>query len=167
MYKKDENSNYAIKAQIYRHSDGYPSAVIPDLKAFYEWYTSEPNARSSDPNYDAANFIYYMKLERYNRMLNNGKVYDGGDKLGYGVESVGNIHGDEEYLWRIVWDEVKYPNENEPRIYVATHFIDDKNLSFEQAVWHSYGTLSDAVKKCKDDELPSEVITELSINETY
>jgi len=48
--------------QIYRHSDGYPESVIPDLYDFFKWYYSEPESRQGDyPDYVGANFIYYEK----------------------------------------------------------------------------------------------------------
>ncbi|MGK2855989.1 MAG: hypothetical protein ACSLFQ_02155, partial [Thermoanaerobaculia bacterium] len=41
---------------VYRHWDGYPSAVIPDLLAFLAWST-----RSGDVEYETANFLYWSK----------------------------------------------------------------------------------------------------------
>ena len=42
---------------VYRHSDGYPENVIPDLKEFLEWN----KGRNFDLEYQAANFIYWSK----------------------------------------------------------------------------------------------------------
>ncbi|MBA7647678.1 hypothetical protein ES703_55456 [subsurface metagenome] len=42
---------------VYRHSDGYPESVIPDLKEFLKWNES----RNFDLEYQAANFIYWSK----------------------------------------------------------------------------------------------------------
>ena len=42
---------------IYRHSDGYPEGVIPDLKEFLEWNKE----RNFDIECQAANFIYWSK----------------------------------------------------------------------------------------------------------
>jgi len=42
---------------LYRHSDGYPEGVIPDLKEFLEWNKE----KNFDIEYQAANFIYWSK----------------------------------------------------------------------------------------------------------
>ncbi|MBA7599688.1 hypothetical protein ES703_06725 [subsurface metagenome] len=42
---------------VYRHSDGYPESVIPDLEEFLEWN----RGRNYDLEYQAANFIYWSK----------------------------------------------------------------------------------------------------------
>ncbi|MEM4058432.1 MAG: hypothetical protein QXZ12_06895, partial [Thermoplasmata archaeon] len=121
------DKKYCTKAQIYRHSDSYPSGVIPDLMRFYKWWQNEPMPRiTPDPSYEAANFIYYMKLESYKKLLEDGNGrWIGWEKLGYGVGIPETIHGDEDYLWMVVWDTDKYPNENLPRIYVAD--VDSSN----------------------------------------
>jgi hypothetical protein len=41
---------------VYRHWDGYPSAVIKDLLAFLAW-----SVRGSDIEYVSANFLYWSK----------------------------------------------------------------------------------------------------------
>lgn len=49
-YKNEEYTTY-------RHFDGYPSTVLPDLKAFLEWNKS----RNDDISYTVANYFYFMK----------------------------------------------------------------------------------------------------------
>lgn len=147
----DDGTKYEKKAQIYRHSDGYPSSVMADLKKFYEWYSNPPLAREFDPSYMAADFIYYMKLDLYKQVRAGDDYLQGYDKIGYGVESVGAIHGDEEYLYRIVLDRVEHPDETEPIIYVSITFTEPEG--FDNTNWIEYGTLSVAyIKAMKEDE---------------
>ena len=47
------------KFQVYHHSDGYPSWMIPHLQAFFKWNDS----RNDDISYTVANFILYCKLK--------------------------------------------------------------------------------------------------------
>ncbi|MEM3334401.1 MAG: hypothetical protein QW745_09475 [Thermoplasmata archaeon] len=134
------------KVQIYRHYDGYPEAVIQDLKEFYDWYLSDPWARDADPPYEAADFIFFMKLKVYKMWNENGiKNLKGSEKNGYGVENVGENHGDEDYLYRVVWDKVKYPNEKYPRIYVAECPWNVTN-GFDVLKFKDYGPLDIALE---------------------
>ncbi len=95
-------------AQIYRHSDGTPKEVIADLKKFKQWNTG----RNYDAIYAAANFIFY---EKWQFMLRNKKTLPEDElmewvKLGYGVERPDNVHGDENYLYKveIYWSKNEY-----------------------------------------------------------
>ena len=56
---------------IYRHSDGYPEGVIPDLKLFLKWNSG----RNGDIEYQVANFIYWSKRRVEEAYFN--KKYDG------------------------------------------------------------------------------------------
>ncbi len=47
------------KFQVYHHSDGYPSWMIPHLQAFFKWNDS----RNEDISYTVANFILFCKLK--------------------------------------------------------------------------------------------------------
>jgi len=130
-------------AQIYRHSDGYPDGscgVVSDLKKFFEWYGSEPNARTGDVSYACADFIYFMKND-----MDDDLKKEGWNKLGYGVENPSNgIHGDEEYLYVVTYKDGKwyvkvsdiFPREDE--------FL---NTAFENADWEFEGTLEEAYQK--------------------
>jgi len=53
------------KFQVYHHSDGYPSWMIPHLQAFFKWNDS----RNSDLSYTVANFILFCKLNNAIRSL--------------------------------------------------------------------------------------------------
>lgn len=45
------------KFQIYRHWDGYPEGVVPDLQEFFAWN----KGRNDDLSYTIANFFYFFK----------------------------------------------------------------------------------------------------------
>ena len=45
------------RIQLYVHSDGYPTYMVPLLKAFLKWNRT----RNDDITYTAANFIYWYK----------------------------------------------------------------------------------------------------------
>ena len=44
----------------YRHYDGYPEAVVPELHAFLEWN----GRRNDDLGYTVPNYFYYVKKTR-------------------------------------------------------------------------------------------------------
>jgi len=73
-----------VRRTVYRHWDGYPSAVIPDLLAFLQWST-----RGGDVEYEAANFVYWSKRELDDRSV----------QLGFGVCANDELHGDVEYFY--------------------------------------------------------------------
>lgn len=54
-------------ANIYRHSDGYPEAVLPDLQEFFAAVQEQTlDTRFSDPSYLAAKFVVWQ-AERFSR----------------------------------------------------------------------------------------------------
>lgn len=130
-------------SQIYQHSDGYPDSkngVIQNLKDFFDWYYNEPMGKSGDSSYAAADYIYFMKKKFYGskEMSDNGY-----DKLGFGVENVGKIHGDEEYLYIVDMSDAKTPNEI--KIYISSDF--NEKSGFNTKKWEFSGTLKNAYKK--------------------
>jgi hypothetical protein len=72
-----------VRRTVYRHSDGYPSAVIEDLLAFLAW-----SVRGSDVEYVAANFLYWSKRE-----------LGASEQLGLGVCMNDELHGDIAYYY--------------------------------------------------------------------
>ena len=134
---KEKAWNY--EAQIYRHSDGYPEdGVLDDLEEFFDWN----EGRNEDVSYTAANFIYYMKrgMERYILQFSkeknpNYKSKDGKSfvQAGYGVEKADHqIHGDEEYLYRITVHDDRRPDFRGWKIEVAPVSYGD-DVTFDNA----------------------------------
>lgn len=82
-----EFRNSRIRRTVYRHWDGYPSAVIPDLLAFLAWST-----RHGDVEYEAANFLYWSK-----RDLDE-------PQLGFGICANDELHGDVEFYYVVRYE---------------------------------------------------------------
>ncbi len=100
---------------LYRHSDGYPEGVVPDLKKFLIWN----GGRNSDLEFMAANFIYWSKRhfeENYYHKKYGGGIDDKGKPkkwsdpqdfnstllLGFGICEKDCIHGDIEYFYEVI-----------------------------------------------------------------
>jgi hypothetical protein len=77
-----------VRRTVYRHWDGYPSAVIPDLLAFLAW-----SERRGDVEYETANFLYWSK-----------RALDASKQLGFGVCANDELHGDIEYYYVVRYD---------------------------------------------------------------
>lgn len=112
---------------VYRHWDGYPDAVLPDLQEFIVWN----GGRMGDVEYTAANFLFWSRLGALRQELGDA---DGGfapateraaantfvrqcvdavvvgDNIGaahsgFGVCNPGEFHGDIEYFYEVITDE--------------------------------------------------------------
>ena len=77
-----------VRRTVYRHWDGYPSAVIPDLLAFLAWST-----RHGDVEYESANFLYWSKREMGTS-----------EQLGFGICANDELHGDVEYYYVVRYE---------------------------------------------------------------
>ena len=108
--KKDEES-----VLLYRHSDGYPEGVVPDLKEFLKWN----GGRNSDLEFTTANFIYWSKRhfeENYYHEKYGGGIDDKGKSikwsdpqdfnsillLRFGICEKDDFHGDIEYFYEVI-----------------------------------------------------------------
>jgi hypothetical protein len=84
-----------VQANIYRHSDGYPEAVLPDLEKFFgavEDQTSD--TRFGDPEYLAAKFVVWEATKDYE--------YRSGARLDFlGVGVVTQDAGDAAYIYTV------------------------------------------------------------------
>ena len=69
---------------VYRHWDGYPEAVLPDLREFLQW-----SVRGSDVEYVSANFLFWSKrgLDEHSQ------------QLGFGICANDELHGDIAYYY--------------------------------------------------------------------
>ena len=59
--------NSLSQVVTYRHWDGYPEAVIPEIKEFLKWN----GERSKDISYTIANYFYFMKKSRVESRIND------------------------------------------------------------------------------------------------
>jgi len=59
------NGNAMPSSIVYRHSDGYPEDVLPDLDRFFsEVENQTTDTRFGDPSYLAAKFVVWQAGER-------------------------------------------------------------------------------------------------------
>lgn len=168
-------------SQVYRHSDGYPNGVIPDLVQLFQVMKETGTVR--DAPYAAANFVFFGKL-RGMRLYYGGSWEDARDYgpdeiqttnpyrvldpeefeefrqphflMGYGVEPVGKWHGDEEYLY-----EVNFEGDGSANVRVAgrgdfPRFSEmddlDSNDPWEEVQWSFAGSLDGAyIHYCEDE----------------
>lgn len=138
-YSSENGKKETYAYQIYRHSDGYLNGVIPDFYEFFKWYMSAPMQRNGDPSYAAGDFIYWCKQNVFDEEMKK----DGYDKIGYGVENVGEIHGDEEWLYEVDLTGAKTPDE------ILVRYSDDfpENDAFEKAKWSKWYKLGQLYEK--------------------
>jgi len=107
---------------VYRHSDGYPNGVIPDLKEFLKWN----GGRNTEIEYQTANFIYWSKRHYEELYFNKDWKYIKGKRieyiknknvkwndtflgdtnlhLGFGICENDQFHGDIEYYYKVIVD---------------------------------------------------------------
>lgn len=138
-WKDREENPKVTRRTIYRHSDGYPEGVIPDLREFLKWN----NGRNSDGEYQAANFIYWSKRRAedqfFNRNILTGKIEDPNKRwsdiestgnsplhIGFGVCNNDEFHGDIEYFY-----EVAYSNEKDDIVIRCYEVEGDKKEEFK------------------------------------
>lgn len=100
------------KRTVYRHSNGSPGSMIPDLLEFLRWN----QGRNDQPDYAAANWIYWNKRRDEDAFLNDSDITrnDKWDdryveknpnhflKIGHGVDINNRYHGDIEYLYKVI-----------------------------------------------------------------
>jgi len=121
--------------RVYRHSDGYPEGVLPDLKEFLKWN----EGRNTDIEYLTANFIYWSKRKYEELYLEKGKKWSDLDlgsnayiKLGFGVcdNSEKHIHSDIEYFYKVivkVVEDKKNIFEGKTTIKIAVYEVNENN----------------------------------------
>lgn len=91
---------------LYRHSDGFPSAVLPDIVPFLLWFDASRGL--GDREYAAARLLQHL-CNRYDGArcataaaagsLPDESPFTG--TLGYGICPNGQLHGDIEFLYAI------------------------------------------------------------------
>lgn len=83
---------------LYRHSDGYPDGVVPDILEFLRSF--EASRGISDSAYASARLMAYMV-----KIYDEGGVEKFGGTLGHGIDIW--IHSDIEYFYHISPIELK------------------------------------------------------------
>jgi hypothetical protein len=88
----------------YKHSDGYPEAVIPLLRGFWQWYP-----RTERLEYLTATWFYYCKRGTEERLRNRYDAPTETDELthnhpvalSYGICVDNEVHGDIEHFYEV------------------------------------------------------------------
>jgi hypothetical protein len=157
-------------AQVYRHSDGYPGAVLRDLAQLKELLDATRAERG--PAYTAATFVFLDKLSTIDLYLDGDpeRTIDAAQPadlldpdnmqhldqplflLGHGVEDPADgVHGDEEYLYVVELPTANpFEEPSEWTIKVSGHSAFPRwdgptDEAFEQASWQFHGPLDDAL----------------------
>ena len=120
---------------VYRHSDGYPESVIPDLKEFLKWN----EGRNFDLEYQAANFIYWSKkemekqierdLEMAGRTSNVPEMKRRMILTGYGICNNDEFRPDIFYYYEVISDSES--KEITIKCYQPEHPIPEKKEDFK------------------------------------
>ena len=113
IWENEKKEKKTESILIYRHSDGYPEGVIPDLKNFLKWNGN----RITDIEYTAANFIYWSKRnteewmakdkwfkERGLNKWNEPQDYNSPLLIGFGICEKDDFHMDIEYFYNVITD---------------------------------------------------------------
>jgi hypothetical protein len=156
-------------AQIYRHSDGYPSSVLQDLAQLKDLLDATRAERG--PSYTAAAFVFLDKLSTVSLYLGDDpeRTIDATQPadflepanmdhldqplflLGHGVEDPADgIHGDEEYLYVIdIPTPEAFDEPTEWTVKVSEHagfprWDGPTDEAFERANWQFEGLLQNA-----------------------
>jgi hypothetical protein len=156
-------------AQVYRHSDGYPSSVLRDLARLKDLLDATSAERG--PGYTAAAFVFLDKLSTVSLYLdgNPERTIDASQPadlldpanmehldqplflLGHGVENPSDgLHGDEEYLYVVdipTREAVDEPTEWTVKVSEHAGFPrweGPTDEAFERASWQFQGRLEDA-----------------------
>lgn len=94
-----------VEANVYRHSDGYPDGVLPDLEKFFEAVEAQTSdTRFNDPTYLAAKFVVwqageYARMGAYNYLTGKTGEVKPLDFLSVGVMT--RDAGDGEYIYTV------------------------------------------------------------------
>ena len=103
FYKNKETPIDKFEALLYRHSDGYPAGVLPDILPFLSWWRKARGI--GDLEYCSARLLQYLcnEYDKHSREIGEKIEFTG--TLGHGVCKI--LHGDIEYFYKI------YPNKVE------------------------------------------------------
>ena len=133
--EKGELVKVIRRRTVYRHSDGYPEGVIPDLKEFLEWN----KGRNFDLEYQAANFIYWSK-KKMEKQIERDLAMAGGTTnvpemkrwmilTGHGICNNDEFHKDIAFYYEVISDSES--KEIIIKCYQPEHPIPEKKEEFK------------------------------------
>jgi hypothetical protein len=94
-----------VIAKIYRHCDGYPEGVLPDLKQFFKDVEEQcaGDTRFDDPEYLAAKFVVWQANQNVQPSPFEGKDAKPEKMLNFlSLGIAKRDHGDVEYLYDVI-----------------------------------------------------------------
>lgn len=117
-------------AMVYRHSDGYPSGMLPTLRTFFnEVKRQTKDTRFDDASYLAAKFVVYLsrifahKYEWPDGVFKGEPRYTASNPLDFlSVGIVKEIPGDVEYVYTVACGRGE-----EPTVTYRHHAFADEN----------------------------------------
>lgn len=90
-HKTNQERSETDRLLTYKHSDGYPSTVIPLIREYWAW-----SGRTNDIEYFTAGWFYYTKRryeEAFGQDAEDWRDYRG-TQTGHGICADGKLHGD-------------------------------------------------------------------------
>jgi hypothetical protein len=126
-------------AKVYRHPDGYPEAMLPDILTFFETVEAETNdPRYTHPSYLAAKWVVFlarMFSRKFCKLPNGEYGYDESNVGSLDFISVGVVDrdpGDIEYTYWLDSGNLD-PETGRPGVYMAETPFDyeEKGLTLE------------------------------------
>lgn len=105
----DEPKEHTRKHRLltYKHSDGYPSGVVPLLQEYHKW-----NPRRNQFDYYTATWFYFVKRQMEEHFCDGANPtekekddYNSIVLLGLGIDDDNQIHGDIEHFYIVDLDE--------------------------------------------------------------
>lgn len=106
IYQNNKKPLTEFEALLYRHSDGYPSGVLPDIMPFLSWWSK--NRGIDDTEYVSARLLQYLcnkhdeqskELAKKYPMVSEEYSDEFTGTLGYGICK--QFHWDIEYFYAI------------------------------------------------------------------
>jgi hypothetical protein len=138
FYEKEPKTGKDLKkfeALLYRHSDGYPSGMLPEIIPFLKWWKSGRGLR--DTEYVAARLLQWLCQEydgavtRIEKEIGRPAPYGNRDytgTLGYGISR--GFHGDIDWFYAVYPDAVK--------VYKVEY---SEGLKVDPTLWVPMGTI--------------------------
>lgn len=97
------------EAIIYRHSDGYPESMLPDLEGFFAAVQAQTaDTRFTDPSYLAAKYVVWLAAQFARKLVAVGDTYEYVQTEPLDFLSVGVVTedpGDIEYRYTVHCDQ--------------------------------------------------------------
>ena len=134
FYEKGEKDFSKFRALLYRHSDGYPSGVLPDIIPFLIWWRK---TRGTDIEYCSARLLQYIcneydgSTKDFTKKLNWKK--DEGPTGIYGHGICNTFHWDIAYFYKIMPEVVE--------VYKVPFGADEEPLKTWQKKWNKIITI--------------------------